>query len=462
MAYHNRTTDDWQALDAAHHLHPFTDHKTLSEEGVRVIVRGEGPYIYDSDNRQILDAMAGLWNVNIGYGRDELAEAGYEQMKELPFYNAFFKTTVPSATLLAAKLAELSPAHVNKVFFGSSGSESNDTAIRLVRHYWHLEGKPEKQTIIARRLAYHGSTIASASMGGMGAMHGQLHTPLPGFVHVMPPYQFGEGLPGESEEAFAARAARAIEDAILAAGPETVAAVVGEPIQGAGGVKIPPAGYWPRVQEICRKYDVLLMADEVITGFGRTGHWFGSQYYGIEPDTMTVAKGITSGYVPLSAVLVGDRVATTLAEKGGEFFHGYTYSGHPVACAVALKNIEIIEQERLVERVRDETGPYLAETLQRFEDHPIVGEVRSLGMLGAIELVADKATRRRMTANEGEAGTVCRDHCFANDLVMRAVFDTMILSPPLSWTRAEIDEMAEKFARVLDQTAASAKERGWI
>ncbi|MCI4661693.1 MAG: aspartate aminotransferase family protein [Neomegalonema sp.] len=461
MAYQNRSHDQWRAIDAAHHLHPFTDHKALRAEGSRIITRAEGPYIYDADGREILDAMAGLWNVNVGYGREELVEAAAQQMRELPFYNTFFKSSVPSAALLAQKIAELAPPSINQVFYGSSGSESNDTAIRLVRHFWVLEGKPDKQVIIARQMGYHGSTIAAVSMGGMGAMRGQLYTALPGFEHIMPPYAYGEAREGESEDAFAARAAQALEDKILEVGPEKVAAFIGEPVQGAGGVKIPPKGYWQKIEAICRKYDILLMADEVITGFGRTGEWFGCQHYGFTPDTITVAKGITSGYVPLSALLVGDRVAQTLIEKGEEFYHGYTYAGHPVACAVALKNIEIMEREGLVARVRTDTGPYLAESLARFADHPIVGEVRSVGLLGAIELVADKASKRRM-AGPGEAGTLCRDHCFANDYIMRAVGDTLIMSPPLSWTRAEIDLAMAKIARVLDLTEQSARERGWL
>ena len=299
-------------------------------------------------------------------------------MKELPYYNSFFKCSTPTPVLLAKKLAEIAPKHLNQVFFGSSGSESNDTALRLVRHYWALEGKPEKNRIISRKIAYHGSTIAGTSLGGMEGMHGQLGGAVPNIVHVMMPYAFELAEPGESDHDFGLRAAKAVEDAILEAGADKVAAFIGEPIMGAGGVKIPPASYWPEVQRICRKYDVLLMLDEVITGYGRTGNWFAAQTFGIEPDTITTAKALTSGYLPLSALLVGDRIAATLVEKGGEFFHGYTYSGHPVACAVALKNLEIIEREGLVERVRTDTGPYFAKALkERISGHPLVGETRS-------------------------------------------------------------------------------------
>ncbi|MEP0276798.1 MAG: aminotransferase, partial [Nitratireductor sp.] len=377
MTYQNYSLAQLRQADAAHHLHPFTDHKDLRAAGSRIIARADGPFVYDMDGNEILDGMAGLWCVNVGYGRDELAEVAYEQMKELPYYNAFFRCSTPTPVLLAKKLAELAPDGISQVFYGSSGSEANDTALRLVRHYWALEGKPEKNRVISRDWAYHGSTIAGASLGGMAAMHDQLHGAVPNIVHVMPPYAYELAAPGESDDEFGLRAARALEDAILEAGPDTVAAFIGEPVMGAGGVKIPPASYWPEIQRICRKYDVLLMLDEVITGYGRTGAWFAAQSMGIEPDTITTAKALTSGYQPLSALLVGDRIATTLVEKGGEFFHGYTYSGHPVACAVALKNLEIIEREGLIARVAEDTGPYLGGALrQKLGDHALVGEIR--------------------------------------------------------------------------------------
>lgn len=450
MTYQNFSLNQLQDIDAAHHLHPFTDHKDLRGAGSRMITRADGPFIYDSEGKQILDGMAGLWCVNVGYGRHELAEAAYEQMKELPYYNSFFRCTTPTPVLLSKKLAEVAPAHINQVFYGSSGSEANDTALRLVRHYWALEGKPEKNIIISRHNAYHGSTVAGTSLGGMSAMHSQLGGAVPNIVHVMMPYAFELAEPGESDHDFGIRAAKAIEDAILEAGPENVAAFIGEPIMGAGGVKIPPASYWPEVQRICRKYDVLLMLDEVITGYGRTGAWFAAQSMGIEPDTITTAKALTSGYQPLSALLVGDRIASALVEKGGEFFHGYTYSGHPVACAVALANLEIIEKEGLIERVRDETGPYFNKALkERIEGHPIVGEVRSFGLMGAIEIVKDKESRARFP-DEGTAAVAVRDHAIANGMMLRATGDTMILSPPLIWTRETIDLAIERIAKALD------------
>ena len=458
MAYRNYSLQQLQAIDAAHHLHPFTDHKDLRAAGSRMIVSADGPFIRDSDGNEMLDGMAGLWCVNIGYGRNELAEAAYEQMKELPYYNSFFRCSTPTPVLLSEKLSEIAPAHMNQVFYGSSGSEANDTAVRLVRHFWAVQGKPEKNRIISRQWAYHGSTIAGTSLGGMKAMHAQLHGAVPNIVHVMPPYAYELARSGESDHDFGLRAAKAVEDAIVEAGPENVAAFIGEPIMGAGGVKIPPESYWPEIQRICRKYDVLLMLDEVITGYGRTGEWFAAQAMGFEPDTMTTAKALTSGYQPLSALLVGDRIAETLVEKGGEFFHGYTYSGHPVACAVALKNLEIMEEEGLVARVREETGPYLGRALEeRIAGHPIVGEVRSFGMLAAIEIVRNKETKERFP-NEGSAAVVIRDHAIANGLMMRAVNDTMIMSPPLIWTRETIDMALERVSRALDLAERDLKK----
>lgn len=450
MTYRNFSLKQLQEIDAAHHLHPFTDHKDLRAAGSRIVTRAQGPFIYDSEGNELLDGMAGLWCVNVGYGRDELADAAHAQMKELPYYNSFFRCSTPTPVLLSRKLAEIAPAGLSQVFYGSSGSEANDTALRLVRHYWALEGRPQKNRIISRKMAYHGSTVAGTSLGGMAAMHGQLGGAVPNIGHVMMPYAFELSLPGESDHAFGLRAARAVEDAILEAGAENVAAFIGEPIMGAGGVKIPPESYWPEVQRICRKYDVLLMLDEVITGYGRTGAWFAAQSMGIAPDTITTAKALTSGYQPLSALLVGERIASTLVEKGGEFFHGYTYSGHPVACAVALANLGIIEREGLIERVRDDTGPYFRQALaEALADHGIVGEVRTYGLLGAIEIVKDRQTRERF-AGEGAAAVRVRDHAIANGMMMRATGDTMILSPPLIWTRETIDMAAERIRTALD------------
>jgi len=442
----------FQASDTAHHLHPFTDYKALSAEGSRVIVRAKGCTLWDSNGVAILDGMAGLWCVNIGYGRDELADVAARQMRELPYYNTFFKTTTPPATELAARLAALAPAGLDHVFFANSGSEANDTIVRMVRRYWQLRGEPGRNVIISREYAYHGSTMVGASLGGMTAMHDQIGGPLPGFEHIRPPYFLRDG-GNMTEDAFGVAAAQALEDRILALGPQRVAAFIAEPIQGAGGVIVPPRTYFPEIQRICRKYGILLIVDEVICGFGRTGNWFGSQTFDITPDLMTLAKGLSSGYLPISAVMVGDRVARTLIDEGGEFFHGFTYSGHPVACAVALENLRIIEDERLVERVRDDVGPYFQARLRELADHPLVGEVRGIGLIAGIELVRDK-DGPIFFQPEGRVGTICRDHCVRNNVVMRAVRDGMVVAPPLIITHAEIDHLVDTARRCLDLTHA--------
>ncbi len=447
-----RETGELQQLDAAHYLHPFTDHKALAAEGCRVIARADGIYLWDSDGRRIVDAMSGLWCVNVGYGREELAEAAYRQMRELPFYNSFFKTAHPPAIELAHELSTLAPAGLARVFFTGSGSEANDTVVRMVRRYFDLEGKPERRVLISRDNAYHGSTMAAASLGGMKPMHAQGGLPIPDIVHIGQPYWFERG-GAQTPAEFGLAAARELEQKILEIGPDRVAAFIGEPVQGAGGVIIPPDSYWPEIARICRAYDILLVVDEVICGFGRTGNWFGSDTYGLEPDLMPIAKGLSSGYLPIGGVMVGPRVADRLIADGGEFFHGFTYSGHPAACAVALANIDIIRRERLVETVREDTGPYLARQWATLADHPLVGEARSLGFLAAVELVADKS-QRRFFDDRGDVGTVCRDIAFSEGLVMRAVKDTMVIAPPLVTTRDQVDEILGVVRRCLDLTAA--------
>jgi len=440
----------------AHHLPPFTDHKALATEGgPRIIEKADGCYLWDTDGRRYLDGMAGLWCVNVGYGRERLAEVAYKQMHELPYYNSFFKTATPSSVELSELVSGLLPDHLNRLHFVNSGSEANDTIARLVRHYFNLMGKPKKKTIISRHNAYHGSTMVSASLGGMAGMHAQGDLPLPGFDHIMQPYWFGEG--GDmSPEEFGLKAAKALEDRILELGPDTVAAFIGEPVQGAGGVIIPPESYWPEINRICKEYGVLVIADEVICGFGRTGEWFGLQTLGIEADLVPMAKGLSSGYMPIGAVAVADRIVDVLSEEGGEFAHGMTYSGHPVACAVAAENIRILQEEKLVARVRDDLAGYFGEALATLDDLPLVGETRSIGLLGAIELVEDKATRRKYDP-VGTAGGKCRDHSFDQGLVMRACGDTMVLSPPFTITRNQIDELVAMVRVAVERTTADLK-----
>ncbi|HVP28703.1 MAG TPA: aminotransferase [Myxococcota bacterium] len=438
--------------DLAHHIHPFTDPAALARAGgPRVIVRGEGVWLTDADGNRLLDGLAGLWCVALGYGRRELVDAAARQMREIPYYNSFFHTATPSTIELCEALRAQTPRGLDHFFFASSGSEANDTIVRMVWWYWQLEGKPEKRIVLSREHAYHGSTVIASSAGGMSAMHAQGGA-LAEFQHVMPPYgyKYGRGL---SEPAFAERAASALEERIVAVGPERVAAFLAEPVQGAGGVIVPPLGYWARVQEICRRYDVLLVADEVITGFGRTGRWFGCETYGIEPDFMTIAKALTSGYLPLSAAVVGPRVARRIAESGGRFAHGFTYSGHATAAAVALETLRILREEGVVERVRDDVGPYLMRCLhEAFDAHPLVGEVRGVGLLAALELVDDKPSGR-LFEPAGEVGAACLAHAFREKVVLRAVRDAICLCPPLVITRAEIDELVARARRAVDATA---------
>ena len=455
-----RTTKEWQAADAAHFLHPFTDFKALARKGSRVITRADNIYLWDSEGKKLLDAMSGLWCVNVGYGQQALIDAAAQQMKELPFYNAFFQTATPPAIELAEVLAEISPPQFEHVFFSVSGSEGNDTVVRMVRRYWDLLGQPERHVFISRKNAYHGSTMAGASLGGMSGMHAQGGLPIPGIVHIEQPYWFENAPAGMSRDEFGLVAAGWLEAKIQELGAHKVAAFIGEPIQGAGGVIVPPSTYWPEIQRICDKHGILLVNDEVITGFGRTGNWFGCQTVGAKPDLMTFAKGVTSGYIPLGGVMVGERVARVLIEMGGEFNHGYTYSGHPVACAVALANIKLIRELGLVERVREDLGPYLARSFAQLQEHPLVGEAQTCGLMGALLLVKDKpagADRGIPFPAEREIGMACRGHCFDNGLIMRAVGDRMIIAPPLVITRAQIDEMVELIRRCLDLTLADVR-----
>ena len=464
------STRDIQTLDSAHFIHPFTDHGDLATRGARVIDRAQDIYIWDSEGQKILDGMSGLWCVNAGYGRQELADAAHAQMMKLPFYNSFFQTTNEPAVKLAAKLASLAPTvdgrSFQHVFFSSSGSESNDTNVRMVRRYWDLQGQPERKVIIGRINGYHGSTMAGASLGGMSGMHAQGDLPIPNITHIGQPYFFENGLPGESEADFGVRAAGWLEDKILELGADKVAAFIAEPVQGAGGVIIPPATYWPEIQRIVDKYGILLVSDEVICAFGRLGHWFAYEKFGYKPDLVTFAKAVTSGYIPLGGVMVGDRVAKVLIEQGGEFNHGYTYSGHPVACAVALANLELMERDNLVGRVKDDIGPYLAQAYAGLADHPLVGVAETCGFVAGLVLVKGKERgadgRMTMFPEDLAVGMKCRAHCFKNGLIMRAVGDRMIIAPPLTMTHAQIDEMMALIWKVLDLTLTELKAGGHL
>ena len=443
-------------LDVAHHLPAQQDYQLMEDlGGSRIITNADGCTIVDGDGNRILDGMAGLWCVNVGYGREELAEVAATQMRELPFYNTFFKTVTPPAVMLATKISSLTQDRLPHVFFNTSGSEANDTIFRMVRHYWKTKGEPDRTVFISRHNAYHGSTVAGVSLGGMKAMHAQGNLPIPGIEHVRQPYWYNEGRDMDPD-AFGLECAKAIEDKILEVGADKVAAFIGEPIQGAGGVIIPPKSYWPEVERICRKYGILLVCDEVICGFGRTGNWWGHETVGVKPDMIAMAKGLSSGYLPISAVAVSKEIVDVL-KTGGDFVHGFTYSGHPVCAAVALRNIEIIEREGLVERTRDDTSPYFANALAKLAEHPLVGEARSAGLIGAVEIVADKATGARFGGAEGTAGPMVRDACIANGLMVRGIRDTIVMCPPLIITHTQIDEMIGIIRQSLDQCSADLR-----
>jgi len=434
-------TKHWQTLDAAHHVHPFSDTAALNKEGVRVITHADGVYLWDSEGNRIIDGMAGLWCVQLGYGDKELAEAGAHALEKLPYYNHFFKTSNPWTIELAAKLVSLLPAGHDRVLFANSGSEANDSALKLIRYYWNLKRKPEKKIHLSRDYAYHGVTFGGASLSGLTPMHPQWDLPVEGFAKVPAPYWFGAKAAGYGDlapDAFGILIAKKLEEKILELGPGHVASFSAEPVQGAGGVIFPPESYWAAVRTICAKYDVLIHLDEVITGFGRLGEWFGADRYRIDADILTMAKGLSSGYQPISAISLGPRMAETILNANEELVHGFTYSGHPVASAVALKNLEVMEREGIVPRVKDEIGPYFQTRLRdRFVDHPIVGEVRGEGLLAAIELVADKDTRT-FFPDIGNVGTHCRNYCFKDGLICRAIRDTMVLAPPLIISESEI------------------------
>ena len=444
------TTAEYQALDNAHFLHPFTDHKRMHETGARIIERAEGVYLWDSDGHQMLDGMAGLWCVNVGYGRKDLAEVARKQIEKLPYYNSFFQTAHPPVIDLSKLLSEITQEHLTHVFLTNSGSESNDTVVRMARYFWQCMGHPDKQVIISRKNAYHGSTMAGASLGGMSSMHEQGGLPIPDIVHIGQPFWYREG--GDlSPDAFGRKVAGELEQKIEELGEHRVAAFIAEPIQGAGGVIVPPETYWPEISAICQRHQILLVADEVICGFGRTGEWFASDYYGLKPDLMPIAKGLSSGYLPIGGVMVADHISRVIIEEGGEFTHGMTYAGHPAACAVAAANIRILRDEGIIDRVRTETGPYLQQRWAELADHPLVGEVRGLGFLGAFEIVADKETRAQFEPS-GSTGPLCRDIAANLGLVMRAVGDSMIISPPLIMSKGQIDELVDLASKALDKT----------
>ena len=450
------------ARDIAYYFHPATNARRHEAVGPMIIERGEGVYVYDDQGKQYIEGLAGLWSVAVGFGEERLAQAAAAQMRKLPFYHSFSHKSHPAAIALAERLVRMAPGAMSKAHFTSSGSEANDFAVKMIWYYNNALGRPQKKKIIARQRAYHGVTIASGSLTGLPAYQRDFDLPLPMMRHVSCPHYWRFGGPGESEEDFSSRLAVELEDAIIAEGPETVAAFFGEPVMGAGGVIPPPRGYWEKVQAVCRRHDVLVVADEVITGFGRTGRMFGSQTYGIAPDILVVSKALTSSYMPLSALVFTDAIYQALAEnsaKIGVFAHGFTASGHPVATAVAMENLDIIEERGLVEHAA-RASPHFQARLQGFATHPNVGEARGVGLIGALEFVADKATKAGF-AQPGAVGARLAELAHEEGLIIRAIGDIIAFCPPLVIERGEVDDMFDRFGRALarlplDQPAATA------
>ena len=443
-------TTQLRQLDQQHHLHPFTDFRDYAENGGRIVSRAEHIYIYDSDGNKIQDAMSGLWCCSLGYSQDGIKKAVADQLMELPFYNNFFKCSNQPAVELATRLCEMTPANFNKVFFTNSGSEANDTQIKFVHRYYELLGKPSKRLIISRKNAYHGSTIAAASLGGMSAMHEQTQG-LDYIRHIEQPYWYELGGDMNPDE-FGLWAANELAKKIDELGEDNVAAFIAEPIQGAGGVIVPPDTYWPAVQKILDERDILFISDEVICGFGRTGNLFGFQTYDTEPDLITFAKAVTNGYMPLGGSLVSDKVADVLLGHGGEFAHGLTYSGHPASCAAGLATMDVLENTPILESSSNELAPYFSQALESLVDHPVVGQVRSKGLVAAVELVKDKGSRERL-APESAGAVYTRDRAIENGLMVRQTGDAMIMSPPFVTSTEEVDALLSKLTSALDKTA---------
>jgi 4-aminobutyrate--pyruvate transaminase len=454
----NRIVNSPSARDIAYHFHPVTNARRHEKVGPIIIERGQGIYVYDDQGKEYIEGLAGLWSVAVGFGEKRLAEAGYRQLQQLPYYHSFSHKTHPHAIDLSERLVRMAPGKMSKVFYTNSGSEANDTVVKLVWYYNNARGRPQKKKIISRIKAYHGINVASGSLTGLPGNHRDFDLPIANIIHTGCPHHYRFAKPGESEEAFATRLAEELEALIQKEGPDTVAAFIGEPVMAAGGVMVPPRTYWEKIQKVCRKHDMLIIADEVITGFGRTGKPFGCNTYGIEPDMVVVSKQITSSYQPLAAVLFTEEIYNVVADntaKIGTFGHGYTASAHPVALAVAMENLDIIEERNLMGRAA-ELSPTLQTGLRRLADHPLVGEVRGVGLIGAVELVADKATKAPFDASRG-VGMYLFDRAHVHGLVIRAIGDTIAFCPPLIIEKAQIEEMLNRFGKALEDTHAWLK-----
>ena len=442
------------ARDVEYVLHPSTNARRHEEIGPIVIDRGEGIYVFDDQGNRYVEGLAGLWSVAVGFGETRLADAASRQMRKLPYYHSFTHKSNEPEIVLAERLVKMAPRGLAKAFFTNSGSEANDTIVKMVWYYNNGRGKPQKKTFISRQNAYHGITVAAGSLTGLPVNHREFDLPAIPVKHVACPHYWRNAEPGESEEAFASRLAAELERTILEAGPETIAAFIGEPLMGAGGVIPPPATYWQKIQEVCRRHDVLVVADEVINGFGRLGTMFACDRYGIEPDVLVLSKQLTSSYAPLAAVLISDRLYQGIADNSGRigsFGHGFTATGHPVSCAVANENLDIIEERGLVANAAA-SGEVMQRELGRFADHPIVGEVRGVGLIAAVELVADKASKRRFDP-VGRAGAYLYGKAHDHGLIVRAIGDQIAFCPPMIITAAETIDMVERFGRALEDTA---------
>ena len=439
--------------DIAYHFHPYTNARKHEAEGPLVIVKGKGVHVYDEQGQEYIEGMAGLWSTSLGFGEERLVEAATKQLRELPYYHAFnHKVSTPSVDL-AEKLIEMAPVKMSKVAFANSGSEANDSVVKFVWYYNNALGRPEKKKIISRIKGYHGVTVASGSMTGLPANHADFDLPIANILHTSCPHHYRFGHEGENEEDFATRMAAELEQMIQDEGPDTVAAFIAEPVMGAGGVIVPPATYWQKIQAVLHKYDILLIADEVICGFGRTGEAFGSVTFEIKPDIMTMAKALSSSYLPISAVMIADKVYQALADnsdKIGTFGHGYTYAGHPVSAAVALETLKIYEEQRIFQHANS-VGRHLQAGLRRFADSPFVGEVRGVGLIGAIELVADKAAKTPFDPI-GKVGGYLVARAQAHGLILRNLGDSVAFSPPLIISEAQVDDLLERFGKALEDT----------
>jgi 4-aminobutyrate--pyruvate transaminase len=447
--------------DIAFHLHPYSNPKRLERDGELMIVRGKGTRVWDEAGKEYIEGCAGLWCTALGFGEERLAEAAASQIRKLSFYHSFHHKSHETVAELAERLIGMMPVPMSKAFFNNSGSEANDTAVKIIWYYNNARGRPRKKKLIARYKSYHGVTVAAASLSGLPNNHRSFDLPIANIRHTDCPHHYRYANPGESEEDFATRLAQNLDEQIQREDPATVAAFFAEPVMGAGGVIVPPKTYYEKIQKVLKKHDVLLVADEVITGFGRTGKMFGTETFGMKPDIITVAKALSSAYLPISATVVNEEIyqaLSTESDKIGVFAHGYTYSGHPVCCAVAIEALKIYEERNVLGHVQNVMGRF-QQGLRRFADHPLVGEVRGVGLIAGVELVRDKATKTSFDASVG-AGNILTSETVKHGLILRQIGDTLGFSPPLVIDEAEIDEMLERFGQALDATAdALAKPR---